>query len=221
VEDVVDLIELMGEESAFLAGVSQGGAVFSRVALAYPHRVRGLVNMCGGPGAPPPEALARLAALAEILGGDGDDQDRRHAAEDFAREYFHGPGFLEREPSTGAAEIDVMLNHRREALPLLAALPGSYESITERLGEITSPVLVIWGEEDPRPTLGAEVAAAIPGARLVVVQGAGHHVNVDAPDEVSRAIQRFLRDATRAPYGPQGRRRGLPPSEPPTGQDCV
>src|SRR5690349_12577743 len=64
VDDLVDavpaLIDALDEDTAMLAGVSQGGAVFMRAALRYPERVGALVNMCAGPGPPPPEALARL-----------------------------------------------------------------------------------------------------------------------------------------------------------------
>lgn len=198
VEDVVALIEGLGEESAFLGGVSQGGAVFSRVALAHPERVRGLVNMSAGPGPPPPAVAAHLAELAHVLTDEPDEALRRHAASAFADTFFHAPGFADRDPSSAAAEIEVMVGHPRAGLALVAAVPPSYDSIIERLSEIAAPVLVIWGDQDPRPALGAELAAAIPGAQLLVIQGAGHHVNVDAPIQVSEAIDCFLQTITAA-----------------------
>jgi len=191
VEDVVAMIESLGEERAFLAGVSQGGAIFSRVALAYPERVLGLVNMCAGPGPPPPTVVADLAQVARVLADEPDEAVRRRAARAFADTYFHAPGFAARNPSLAAAEIDVMVGHPRDALALVAALPPRYDSITERLGEIATPVLLIWGDQDRRATLGAELAAAIPDAQLLVIAGAGHHVNVDAPAQVSEAIEHF------------------------------
>ena len=89
VEDVVALIGALGEKAAFLAGVSQGGAVFSRVALAHPNAVRGLVIMCAGPGAPPPQGLAIARELARILGEEPDEFLRRRAAANYASTYFH------------------------------------------------------------------------------------------------------------------------------------
>lgn len=69
VEDVVALIGKLGEERAIVAGVSQGGAIGMRVALAYPDKVRALVNMCGGPGGPPPAVTAVLDEFAESWRG--------------------------------------------------------------------------------------------------------------------------------------------------------
>lgn len=56
------------------------------------------------------------------------------------------------------------------------------------------PVLVVWGEEDalsPRAEQDLMLAAA-PGARLVVVPGAGHLANVEDPDAVTSALLEFL-----------------------------
>jgi 2-hydroxy-6-oxonona-2,4-dienedioate hydrolase len=64
-----------------------------------------------------------------------------------------------------------------------------------RLAEVKVPVLVIAGERD-LPALRAladSVTQSIPGAIKVVIPGAGHMVNVAAPDAFHRAIQSFLR----------------------------
>ena len=57
------------------------------------------------------------------------------------------------------------------------------------------PTLVIVGEEDAMTPLdGARrLAAGIPGARLVVVPGAGHLPPVERPSETTAAILEFLR----------------------------
>ncbi len=193
VDDVPRLIGSLGHETAFLAGVSQGGAVFMRVALKYPDRVRGLVNMCGGPGKPPPEAISRMRAFALALSTESDEAARRDAVQTFIAASFHSPGFAQRHPEAVAVETDLILSHDRQALRLAVELPASYVTIVDQLPEIACPVLVIWGARDPRPQLGAEIAAAIPGAQLVVIDGAGHHVNVEAPHETAAAVRRFLR----------------------------
>jgi pimeloyl-ACP methyl ester carboxylesterase len=192
VEDSAAIIHTLGEKSAFLVGVSQGGAVSMRTALAYPDRVRGLVNMCGGPGAPPPAAVARLTAFTDILAVEQDETARREAAVQFAAVIYHAPGFAEREPQRFATEIDVILGHPRESVRLLPGVPKSYIDISSQLGRIACPTLILWATHDGRPTLGKDLAAAIPGAHLVTIANAGHHVNVDAPEETSSAIESFL-----------------------------
>jgi pimeloyl-ACP methyl ester carboxylesterase len=193
VEDQAELIHALGEKGALLAGVSQGGAVSMRTALAYPDRVLGLVNMCGGPGGPPPAVVTILAEFAQILADEQNEAVRREAAISFARGHFHAPGFIEREPQRFEVEIDVILSHPRESIRLLPGVPKSYVDISPRLGEIACPTLILWATHDGRPALGATLAKAIPGAELVTIANAGHHVNIDAPQETSAALEVFLR----------------------------
>jgi pimeloyl-ACP methyl ester carboxylesterase len=193
VDDVVALIGLLGEQQAVLAGVSQGGAIGMRVALAHPKKVRALVNMCGGPGGPPPAVVTILDQFTTVLAEEENENLRREAAIAFATHHFHSPGFVEREPLRFSAEIDVMLSHPRESVRLLPGVPKSYVDITPRLGAITCPTLILWAAHEGRPTLGSTLAAAIPGADLVTIPNAGHHVNVEAPEETSAALEMFLR----------------------------
>ncbi|PJG46470.1 hypothetical protein CAF53_20085 [Sphingobium sp. LB126] len=192
VEDVAAIIGALGEKRAMIAGVSQGGAVGMRVALKYPEKVRALVNMCGGPGGPPPAAIRRLYDLAAFFAEERDEAVRRAAVVEFAASYFHAPSFITREPERFAEEVDVILSHPRESIRLLPCVPESYVDITPRLGEIACPTLIIWASEEARKTMGADLAAAIPGAELVTIPDAGHHVNVDQPEATSEAIERFL-----------------------------
>jgi pimeloyl-ACP methyl ester carboxylesterase len=192
VADVPRLVEALGGETALMAGVSQGAAVFSRVALAHPDRIDALVNMCAGMTAPPDNQMAPMRALAETLAGTTDPALRRGAVEAYVPEW-HTSSFAARRPAAAAAEIDRVLAHDPAACRLIPEVPGNYDSIVARLGEISCPTMIVWGLDDPRPTLGAEIAAAIPGAELQEIPGAGHHVNLDAPEQTSAALVDFLR----------------------------
>jgi pimeloyl-ACP methyl ester carboxylesterase len=196
VEDVAAIISALGESSAIIAGVSQGGAVGMRVALQYPEKVRALINMCGGPSGPPPAAIDRLNAYAKIFAEEKDEVARRATAVEFAAGYFHAPSFVEREPARFSEEIDVILSHPRESVTLLSCVPQSYDDIISRLGEISCPTLIVWASNEARKTMGADLAAAIPHAQLVTIEDAGHHVNVDQPQATSRAIEQFLLSIT-------------------------
>jgi len=61
------------------------------------------------------------------------------------------------------------------------------------LGSIDVPVLVLWGEEDAWLDLevSERVAARIPGARRVVIPGAGHFCMEDDPERVSAELAYF------------------------------
>jgi pimeloyl-ACP methyl ester carboxylesterase len=70
------------------------------------------------------------------------------------------------------------------------------DEVEPRYGELALPVLVCWGDEDTwlPPTKGEQLAAAIPGARLQPIRGAGHLVQEDAPAQLTVALTRFLRE---------------------------
>jgi pimeloyl-ACP methyl ester carboxylesterase len=68
------------------------------------------------------------------------------------------------------------------------------DEIDGRYGEIELPVLVCWGTEDTwlPPSKAEQLAAAIPGAELTWLDGAGHLVQEDAPAQLTAALARFL-----------------------------
>ncbi|MDG4865173.1 alpha/beta hydrolase [Streptomyces sp. T-3] len=71
------------------------------------------------------------------------------------------------------------------------------DEIQDRYGELGLPVLICWGADDTWiPAAKAhELAKAIPGAELRVIEGAGHLVQEDAPAQLTAELGRFLRTA--------------------------
>ncbi|MFD8546640.1 alpha/beta fold hydrolase [Streptomyces sp. NPDC059649] len=69
------------------------------------------------------------------------------------------------------------------------------EEIQGRYGELDLPTLICWGAQDTwiPAEKGHELAARIPGARLHLIEGAGHLVQEDAPAELTAALADFLR----------------------------
>ena len=63
------------------------------------------------------------------------------------------------------------------------------------LPAISVPTLLIYGAEDVRAPRGIAEAlhTAIRGSRLILVPGAGHDVNLEAPQEYDAAVRAFLR----------------------------
>ncbi|CAL9330825.1 alpha/beta fold hydrolase [Streptomyces sp. enrichment culture] len=68
------------------------------------------------------------------------------------------------------------------------------EEISDRLGQLTMPVRIVWGEEDQWQPLhyAKRLRDDIPGAELVVVPGAGHFLMEDAPERLVGEILDFL-----------------------------
>ena len=66
---------------------------------------------------------------------------------------------------------------------------GALPSLWERLSEVTVPVHLVVGERDAKfRATAAEMAAALPRARVHVVGGAGHAVHLEAPAAVAEVI---------------------------------
>ena len=57
-------------------------------------------------------------------------------------------------------------------------------TLAARLGTVTAPVAVVWGEADRigDPDVGRAYAAAVPGVTFVLLPGAGHLPQIEAPD---------------------------------------
>jgi pimeloyl-ACP methyl ester carboxylesterase len=68
------------------------------------------------------------------------------------------------------------------------------DEIQPRYGELRCPVSILWGEEDRWIPVdrGIELSAAIPGARLTRVAGAGHLMQEDAPEAIVAELMDFM-----------------------------
>ena len=62
------------------------------------------------------------------------------------------------------------------------------------LAALGVPALLVWGEDDPfAPVAGAHrFAKEVPGARVEVIEGTGHFVFDDAPEQAAEALAAFL-----------------------------
>jgi pimeloyl-ACP methyl ester carboxylesterase len=77
---------------------------------------------------------------------------------------------------------------------IAGATQSHTDDIEPLLDKITAPTLVIWGEADPwlPAAVGSELAERIPGARLALLRTAGHLVQEDQPDELTRLLDGHL-----------------------------
>lgn len=170
-----------------LAGYSMGGRIALSLALAAPERVARLALIGASPGiADHEERRARRAAddaLAERI--------EREGIEAFARAWAALPLWAGQPPEVAAA-ADA---ERRSQSPagLAAALrglgTGVMEPLWERLPRLAIPVALIVGERDAKFRAIAErMADALPDAEVHVVPGAGHAVQLEAPEAVAALL---------------------------------
>jgi 3-oxoadipate enol-lactonase len=178
---VLALLDELGADRAAYAGVSLGGAVGTALALRAPGRVASLVLCCTSPRFGDPGPWRERAALVRREGTGP-------VADSAAARWFT-PGF------TGAEPYVAMLRATDpEGYAACCDALAGFDA-TARLGEVRAPALVIAGAQDgPTPPEGHadRLAAGIPGARLAVVDGAGHLANAERPDAVTAEITAHL-----------------------------
>ena len=182
--DVLALMDHLGVGSAVLGGMSQGGFLSLRATLLAPERVRALVLIDTQAGPEDPEVVPLYGGMAEAWAANGPDP----ATLEFTAATILGPA----DHRPWIAMWEQLPQHRATQVlhPLLTR-----EDITDRLGEITCPALVIHGSIDAAiPVAKAEalVTGLSGAAPLVVVEGAGHASNLSHPEPVNAAIRAFL-----------------------------
>jgi len=179
VADMAGLLRHLGIEKAVIGGLSLGGYISLEFQLAYPEMVRALILCNTGPGYRKDEARA------------GWNEFSIGYAKRFEERGLDGFG--------RGIEIDATKQYQRSAQGLAFAGRGILTQrdakVMENLERIEVPTLVIQGADDERYKAGCEyMAAKIPGARLVVIEKAGHAVNLYQPELFNAAVLDFLRD---------------------------
>ncbi|VXB13988.1 4-carboxymuconolactone decarboxylase [Aeromicrobium sp. 9AM] len=181
---VDDMLAERGEQGTTFAyaGDSVGGAVGLQLMLDAPDRVDTAVVLCTGAKIGEPEGWHERAATVRASGTPAVLE--RSAANWFA------PGFLEREPETGAALFHALQDADREGYALVCEALATFD-VRPRLHEITTPVLAVAGADDiPAPPAGLEeIAIGVKNGRLVVLDGVGHLAPAESPEEVARLIR--------------------------------
>jgi pimeloyl-ACP methyl ester carboxylesterase len=187
---VAAVLATLDEEPAHVLGLSLGACVALRLALSAPTRVRSLtlVNPFARLQPGGPSGLARLAARLFLLGTAPMDAVAAHVA----RRLFPWP---EQRALYEAAVTSLAATPRAAYFAAMGAL-ARFDA-RGQVAAIRQPTLIVAGDRDSTVPLAAKLAlaAAIPGARLLVVPGSGHATPHDRPAIFNRAMLDFLTSA--------------------------
>ncbi len=177
-----DVVEALGLEDPILVGHSMGGMIAAEMAAIAPHDV------------------SRLALIAPL----GLWLDDHPIPDVFSLLPFEMPAYLFHDPEAGAKQMTAGLdmddpeflkaflirNARQMGMAGKILFPIPERGLAERLYRIKARTVIVQGASDRLvpPPYGEVFAAAIPGARLVIVPEAGHMVVVEKPEAVVEAV---------------------------------
>jgi len=194
--DLLGVLDALEIDRAHLIGLSMGAYTCLRFVLAHPDRVASAVAASGGSGSAPAGRegfLSETLALADHI---------------LAQDSLDLPGF-----ATSATRIQLKLKNPegwREFADHFAAHSPKGSAYTLRrvqagrpslydfeaaLGAVTTPVLLMIGDED-EPCIDTNIflKRAMPSAGLVVFPKSGHLINLEDPAAFNAAIDAFHRD---------------------------
>jgi pimeloyl-ACP methyl ester carboxylesterase len=206
--DAVGLLDALGLASAHVGGASLGGMIAQTVAAEHPGRVRSLISVMSNTGSPwsgqpafaiyryllrqaPTERDAYVAHMLRVFDAIGSTE--------LARDHDRLRTTSERSYERGL--------HPAGTGRQLGAIVASGDR-TAALRGITAPTLVIHGTRDRMvsPSGGRATARAIPGARLVMIDGMGH----DLPEGAWPQLIEAIADHTQAADRESARASGAP-----------
>ena len=189
-DDLNEFVEALGIEAPItLCGLSMGGYVALPFVHKYASRVDSLILCDSRSAADSVEAVQARRDNAERVLATG--------AESIV-EAMRPKLFAEATRTDRPEVVDVTLAMIRGTSPatIAAALRGMAvrPDMTDTLGRITVPTLVLVGENDVITPVEEmrRMAAAIPNARFVVVPDVGHMAPMEAPEVVNRHLCEFL-----------------------------
>ena len=186
-EDVHGLLGGLGIARTHFVGLSMGGMIGQIFALKYPEMVQSLV-LC--------DTTSRYPAAAAPVWQDRiktvEAKGMEPLVEPTLSRWFTAP-FRARRPDL-MEQVGAMIRATpaQGYIGCCHAIPKI--NVTDRLGAVACPALVIVGEEDPGTPveMARDIHAALPSAELAILRSASHLSNLEQPEEFNRVLVRFL-----------------------------
>ncbi|HEV7263814.1 MAG TPA: alpha/beta fold hydrolase [Falsiroseomonas sp.] len=188
-EDVTRVLDHLGAARAHIVGLSMGGRIAMDVAERFPDRILTL-TLCDttrGLSQRTPEQQAEFIRLRKEPLVNG--KEPRDIAPVVARTLV--------APNASEAAfqrlVDSMSALHKESYIKAVEASTTHPGAT-RLHEIKVPTHVVCGMEDrlTTPAMSREIAEMIPGAKLTLIQDAGHLSNIEKPAEFNEVVLGFL-----------------------------
>lgn len=179
--DYIDgFIEHMGFEKVILLGNSLGGHIGLLYTLEKLEKVQGLI-LTGSSG-------LFESALGDTFPKRGDYEYIKNKTETT----FYDPEMATKEL---VDEVFDIVNDREKVIRVLSIAKSALRhNIGERLGAITQPTILIWGNEDSitPPFVGVDFEKLIPNSKLHLIKQCGHAAMMEKPEEFNIILNEWL-----------------------------
>lgn len=180
----LDLIEALGLRDVTLVGTGLGGWIAAAMAIKSTARLSRLV----------------LANAFGIKAGGREDRDIADIfamlPEELAAAAWHDPAKAKRDYAALPVDEARATARAVEATARYGWSPYMHDpKLKGRLHRIDVPTLVLWGASDTivSADYGRAYAAAIPGARFVPIEAAGHFPHIEQPEDFARQVLEFVK----------------------------
>ena len=189
-KDAVGLLDFLEIDQAHIVGASMGGMIVQQMAIDHPRRVRSMVSIMSTTGNRR-SGQPSLKTYGVLLGNPPKTRDQviNRAVKTF--KVIGSPGFpFEEDTVREMAALSYDRGHSAAGVSRqLHAIIASGDR-TEALHKVQAPTAVIHGTRDPlvKPSGGRATAKAIPGARLMMIDGMGHDLPRDLWPTFAEAI---------------------------------
>jgi 3-oxoadipate enol-lactonase len=191
VEVLAGLIEKLGQRPVFVTGISFGGVIALRYAIAHGDKIAGVVPMSSFAEIPAQlYMLGTALRTALVLGGTTFLQDLLFPMN------FSGEWLQSMQQLIEVARHRGWLVNDVYALQNLMESFLEFEPFIDQLSSIRVPTMILTGEYDfltPRP-LQESLRAHIPDSALVIIQRAFHAFTLEKPDLTAYLLGRFAED---------------------------
>jgi pimeloyl-ACP methyl ester carboxylesterase len=181
VDDAAAVLDALDWPAAHVFGLSLGGVVAQRLALRHPHRVLTVTSFASGPSDAGTRTVllrymrwgGQLRLLRIVRGARDDDANlglavlRACSTAEYPADESVARDAAARDQERGITSFRDLAAQGRQSGAKWHGPP---------LRELRKPVLVMCGDADPvlLPRASRDTAAAIPGARLMILPGVGH-----------------------------------------------
>jgi pimeloyl-ACP methyl ester carboxylesterase len=212
-KDTAGLMDFLEIDSAHVVGASMGGMIVQQMAIDHPRRLRSMVSIMSTTGNRR-SGQPSLKVYGVLLGNPPMTRDQVISRAVKTFKVIGSPGFpFEEDMVREMAALSFDRGHSAAGVARqLHAIIASGDR-TQELHGVQVPTAVIHGTRDPlvKPSGGRATAKAIPGARLMMIDGMGHDLPRDLWPTFAEAIDK---NASRARKGSPSGRTAAEPAQP-------